>query len=66
MTAGCTTHHYACACREAKLFRLIEDAYRAGFMEACRWPEPVTQDADSKALGDRMREWINTKLQEVE
>jgi hypothetical protein len=40
------------------LWRLIEDAYRAGFMEACRWPEPVTQDADSKALGDRMRAWI--------
>lgn len=38
---------------------LVEEAYRAGFMEACRWPEPVTQDADSKALGDRMREWID-------
>ena len=62
MTVGCTTHHYACACREAKLFGLIEDAYRAGFMEACRF----VQDTDSKSLDDRMREWINKKLQEVE
>jgi hypothetical protein len=40
----------------------IEDAYRAGFMEACGWPEPVTQDADSRALGDRMRTWIDKQV----
>ncbi len=28
----------------------LEEAYRLGFIAACKWSEPVTQDADSKAF----------------
>lgn len=33
---------------------LAQEAYRAGFMEACTWPEPCTQDVDSSALAEAM------------
>jgi len=29
---------------------VVSDAYRAGFIEACKWPDPVSQDVDSVAF----------------
>lgn len=43
----------------AELEGVVREAYRAGFIEACKWPEPVTQDADSPAFDREFRKWNN-------
>lgn len=35
-----------------ELAEMVREAYRAGFIEACNWPEPVSQDVDSKAFAE--------------
>ncbi len=37
----------------------VKEAYRAGFIEACKWPSPVTQDVDSPAFAREFRKWQN-------
>lgn len=36
---------------------MIKRAYKAGFIAACKWPSPVTQDVDSKAFDAEMQLW---------
>lgn len=54
---------------------LLTMAYRAGFIQACQWPEPVSQDVDSPAFVTMLRQFIeqhtpitrsNAKAGEVE
>lgn len=35
----------------------VEAAYRAGFIEACKWPKPVSQDAYSPAFYRAMAQY---------
>ena len=58
MPRQCITHHYACDCREAKFAKSLEDAYRAGFIEACDWTEPVIQDMESLGFERAKQAWI--------
>jgi hypothetical protein len=41
------------------LAEAVHEAYWAGFIAACKWPEPVTQDADSPAFDREFHKWNN-------
>lgn len=50
--------------QENEFFNLLDaveylefEAYRAGFIEATKWPSPVSQDADSPALRAAFYAW---------
>lgn len=38
----------------------IVAAYKAGFIEAAKWPHVCTQDADSRAVDDAARKYADT------
>lgn len=40
-----------------ELGQVVQEAYRAGFITACKWPEPVTQDVDSSAYNREFNTW---------
>lgn len=40
-----------------ELAELVREAYRAGFIAACKWPAPVTQDVDSSAYNKEFSAW---------
>ena len=35
-----------------------ERSYRAGFIDACRWPSPVSQDVDSPAFAEGLEQHL--------
>ena len=39
------------------LAEVVRQAYRAGFIASCKWPEPVTQDVDSPAYNKEFNQW---------
>lgn len=41
-----------------ELVNMLMKSWNAGFVEACRWSEPVTQDVDSLAAMNAMNEQI--------
>lgn len=43
----------------AEVYEMVREAYRAGFIDACEWPSPVTQDADSTAFDHGFIKWNN-------
>jgi hypothetical protein len=40
-----------------ELAEMVREAYRAGFIAACKWPEPVSQDVDSSAYIKEFNAW---------
>ena len=40
-----------------ELAEMVREAYRAGFIAACKWPEPVSQDVDSSAYNKEFNDW---------
>ena len=40
-----------------ELAEWMREAYRAGFIAACKWPAPVTQDVDSSAYNKEFNDW---------
>ena len=40
---------------------VVSDAFRAGFIEACKWPEPVTQDVDSPAFAAALEHFAKSQ-----
>jgi len=39
------------------LAEVVREAYRAGFIAACKWPKPVSQDVDSSAYNKEFNAW---------
>lgn len=48
---------------EQEMKNELSNAYKAGFMEACKWGKPVTQDTDSPAFGKKLEEFIRRQNQ---
>ncbi len=40
-----------------ELAEMVREAYRAGFIAACKWPAPVSQDVDSSAYIKEFNDW---------
>lgn len=40
-----------------ELAEMVREAYRAGFIAACKWPAPVSQDVDSSAYNREFNSW---------
>lgn len=43
----------------SEIAKLMEICYRAGFIQACQWSEPVSQDIGSDAFKQLMTDFVD-------